>query len=102
MEAEDRANHVEPRWIRRNLERREITEFPELSAVVEPLDAQPVVQALHQQIDLLLKLQFDNGQAALARDAENVNHPPVDPGEGRNLRVDPVQRQRRIDPGYVL
>ena len=54
--------------------------------VIQPFDAQPVVQALHQQIDFLLHFEFDYGQSAVACDPENVNHSPVGPSKCWNLR----------------
>src|SRR5262249_47053506 len=59
MKAESWADDIEQRRAVGDVHTREITEFAELTMVIQPLDTQPVVQALHQQIDLLLQLKFD-------------------------------------------
>src|SRR5215469_11642876 len=101
MKAESWADDIEQWWALGDVYTREITEFAELSVVIQPFDTQPVVQTLHQQIDLLLQFKFDNGQAASACHAENVNHSAVGRGKCRNLRVDIVRRQRGINPRDV-
>ena len=49
----------------------------ELAAVLEPLDAEPIIQPLHGQVDFLMNLQLDHGQAALPSRAQNVDHSAI-------------------------
>ena len=51
---------------RREFAAAEISEFEELTALVMPLDACPIVQALKRQMNVLIGLEFDNGEAAVA------------------------------------
>ena len=60
----------------------------ELTATLVPAHACPVVEALHGKMEVLGGLQFNDGEAALAGDAEQVDDGAVAGGKGGNLRIE--------------
>ncbi len=62
---------------------------------VMPADADPVVEALEGEMEVVVSFELDDGEAAGLRaggagDGEEVEHAAVGGGEGRDLGVDMV------------
>jgi hypothetical protein len=52
-----------------------------------PLDTCPVIQALQWQMNIFIRLQFNDSQAPFPRHRQNVNHGTVCGGKSRQLRT---------------
>jgi hypothetical protein len=64
-----------------------VAEALEFAAGVVPGYAGPGVEALQRQVDVFFSFQFQNRQAAIARDGEDADHGAVGGGERRHLEV---------------
>ena len=64
VKAKGGGNQINQRRRVGELDAWEIAEFLKLAALLQPLDAQPIVQALERKVNILLHLQLQHGQAA--------------------------------------
>ena len=58
----------------------------------------PVTGGLQSQADMLGGFQFENGEPAAARDAEQIEDAVLAAGIGEDLRVDETRVQLRVNP----
>ena len=66
----------------------EISEALEVAAAMMPADPRPVIEALHGKMEILGGLEFDDRQAAVAGDAQQIDDGAVGGGKGGHLRVE--------------
>jgi len=89
---------VEAGWLRREMEATEVAVALELAKAllisglqVVMADANPVVEALQGEMEVVVGFEFDDGEAAVGGDAEEVEEPAVGgSGDGGDLGVDVV------------
>ncbi len=87
MEAKGRRHQIEQRSFWRKLATLEVSEFLKLLPVLQPLDAQPVVQPLEWEVDFLMNLQLDHREPPSARRGQDIDDSAISSREGRNLRI---------------
>src|SRR6516162_846262 len=52
-----------------------------------PAHSRPIVEALQREMNVLIGLQLDDGQAPVARKREHVDHRAIGRGKGGYLRI---------------
>src|ERR1700733_7767156 len=57
----------------------------DLPVLIQCADANPIVEGLHGQMQILIGLQFDNGKSAFAIESQQVEHAAVSGGQSRHL-----------------
>src|ERR1019366_1610567 len=87
MHAQRRRHQHQKRLFRGDFAAREISELRKLSTALVPGHSRPVIHSLQRQVDVLVRLEFDHGQAPVASCRENVNHCPTSRREGGPLPV---------------
>src|SRR5580704_19453910 len=88
MEAEPGSGKKQERrlWVQADL--RKISEAAKVVLIVMKAHAQPVVDGLHHQVNVFGSFQFQNGQAAVTSNAEQIDDAAVAGRKCRNLRID--------------
>ena len=87
MDAQRRRHHKQQRRLGRQFNTGKITVLAELSALVVPLYPRPVVEPLQGQMDILMRLELEHSQPALAGGGQHIDHGAVAGGEGGHLRI---------------
>src|SRR5271168_3700414 len=75
----------------------EIAVTSDVAVRLMPANARPVVGGLQGQVDILGGLQFQDGQAARARDAQQVKYAVTSGSLRENLFVDVIGIEHGID-----
>lgn len=88
-------NKPQERWLRAELDTREIAVALKISFLLVAPDTQPVVRGLHGHLHIFGSFQFDHHEATLARDAEQIEHPAVAGRKRGQLRIE----KTRIEAG---
>jgi len=78
-----------------------VSETLEIAPAMMPSHPRPVIEALHWEMEIFGGLQFDYGKAAIAGDAEQIDHGAVSSGKGRHLRIKLRGIEARIEQGNV-
>jgi len=109
MDVQRGGYEVEARWERGELDAAEVAvalELAEAGGGVGGLqmvvaDADPVVEALQGQVEIVVGFELDDGEAAVGGDAEEVEEAAVaGSGDGRDLGVDVVGVEARDGAGF--
>src|ERR1700690_3797757 len=93
MYAQRGRDQKEQRLLGRELAAREIPELGKLSAALVPGYTRPVIHTLQGEVDILVGLEFDDGQTPLASLRQNVDHRSIGCGKRRHLRINKVRTQ---------
>src|SRR5271167_307765 len=79
----------------------EVAVADEAAVLLVPAHARPVVEALEREMNVLVGLQLEDGEAAIEGAGEDVDHGAVGGGEGGNLRVDEALVEPLVDGANV-
>jgi len=85
MDVQGRRDQVEQRLFRRQLAVGEMSKAGKFCARVVPRYSRPIVEALQRQVDIFVGFEFDDREAAVARDGQDVKHGAVGGGECGDL-----------------
>jgi hypothetical protein len=83
------------RRLRTELDTRDVPVALEIPFPLVPPDAQPVIRRLHGHLHVFGSFQFDHHEAALSRDAEQIEHTAVAGRKCGQLRIE----KTRIEAG---
>ena len=64
---------------------------------LELAHAQPIIQPLQRQMQVLIRLQLDHQQPSTAIDSEQIEHPSVARRKRRHLRINALRNNPRLD-----
>ena len=101
MKVERGCNKVEPGIGLQQRAPREVPASGKFLAPDVPIDANPVIERLQGQVNVLTGLQFKDGQTAAALGGKQVDQVAVSGGEGGHLAVDRVD-ESGVDQFDVL
>ena len=96
MEAEGGGNQINQRGRIGEFDPREIAELLKLATLLQPLDAQPVVETLERKVYILLYFQLQHGKATASRCQQNIDYSPSHPRKCRDLRIDTGVQESRV------
>src|SRR5271168_856831 len=67
-----------------------------------PAHTGPIVQPLQRQMDVLVRFQLQDGQPAIQRARQHVEHGAIDGGKGWRLRIDKASVETLIKATNIL
>ena len=88
METQTGRDKPHQRRLRAELDAGEIAVALKISFALMAADAQPIIHSLHGQLHIFRSFQLDHHEAALARDAEQIEHAAIAGRERRKLRIE--------------
>src|SRR4030088_1549204 len=65
-----------------------------------PLNSRPIVQPLQRQVNILISLEFHDGQPPLNRSGQNIDHGAVRGGEGWHLQIETGRVQTLVHDAH--
>ena len=87
MHMQSGRHQEEQRLVGAQLSSRKVSEALELAAGLVPRHSRPVVQTLQGQVNILVGLEFDDGEASLPGDGEHVDHGAIGSRKRRYLGI---------------
>ncbi len=73
----------------------------ELAMLLMPAHPRPIVQPLQRQMDVLIRFQLQDGQPAIQRAGQHIQHGAIDGGKSRYLRIDKAPVQPLIQSPHI-
>ena len=101
METQSGSYEIDERRRGLQLDARKIAVTCEIALLEMAADAQPIIRGLQGQMKIFVRFQFENGEMAGARDAEEIEDAVFSPGIGENLRVNEPRIERGVDARNV-
>src|SRR5579863_5945059 len=102
MKSESGGDDIHNRRSRLKFDAGKIAVASDVAVRLMTANARPVVGGLQRQVDIFGGLQFQDGQAARSRDAQQVENAVAPGGLRENLFVNVIGIEHGIDAGDVL
>src|SRR5579863_3091152 len=101
MVLEGGRDEKEPRGDLRERDPLKIAPRGELLAIEVPLHAHPIIKRLQGQMDVLIGFYFDDGEPAVAIDAQQIDDAALAGGKLRDLSIERRRVNHRVE-GFDL